>query len=568
MINGQLNVVSMPAVAQSVMQEATASAAITTDGAQQDGGHFAGMLSGIQAQVKVKELSDSGTTEQPSLKVDAEILVSELLAGLSVLPHVTPTPESAGTKAEDQIETAGDSADGLSQRSEVTELAAQMVLAASLQPGRMPEANIEAPRAVDALQNVASVSGQPVAIIAHAAEKLTEQVLPEQQPETSSQVGRESQLTQQSEATLTAATDTSSAAKSDRMSDVSSMTAIPVERLQATPVQMAVTNVSIIVAEPLQDEPTEAQGTKKADLVVAVADASLDGQSNASVAPPLESELEIQLSQPQPITARVTPTAVLAGNRSAASGQVQSVGQRLNPEQQIENVRKGNEHIDVKEMTSTLQSSESASGSTFGSGTPQDGESKQDQSDSTTNNQMLAQNMRVQLGSEHQKVSALSVKAVSGEPLQQNAPEQIVQQVKEHLQLHDVKPGSQQITLTLSPDSLGELKMNLNLQGQKLSVEIVTENRSVRDVIIQHTDALKESLARQNITMESFDVTTGGKGSGNQGQNQNAWRELAQQQQQQSWVSPRGYQVAQADLPTGQATYQRAQGQSMLDIHY
>ena len=181
---------------------------------------------------------------------------------------------------------------------------------------------------------------------------------------------------------------------------------------------------------------------------------------------------------------------------------------------------------------------------------------------------MLAQNMRVQLGSEHQKVSALSAKTVSGEPVTQAVPEQIVQQVKEHLQLHDVKPGSQQITLTLSPDSLGELKMNLNLQGQKLSVEIVTENRSVRDVIIQHTDALKESLARQNITMESFDVTTGGKGSGNQGQNQNAWRELAQQQQQQSWVSPRGYQVAQADLPTGQATYQRAQGQSMLDIHY
>jgi flagellar hook-length control protein FliK len=143
-----------------------------------------------------------------------------------------------------------------------------------------------------------------------------------------------------------------------------------------------------------------------------------------------------------------------------------------------------------------------------------------------------------------------------------------LQQVKERLMKHDVKPGNQQITLTLSPDSLGEIKMNLNLQGQKLSVEIVTENRTVRDAIVQHTDALKESLARQNITMESFDVTTGGKGSGNQGQNQNAWSELAKQQQQQSWTSPRGYHAAQADLPSGQAAYQRQQGQSMLDIHY
>lgn len=144
-----------------------------------------------------------------------------------------------------------------------------------------------------------------------------------------------------------------------------------------------------------------------------------------------------------------------------------------------------------------------------------------------------------------------------------------MQQVKERLVQHDIKPGNQKITLTLSPDSLGELKMNLNLQGQKLSVEIVTENRTVRDAIVQHTDALKESLARQNITMESFDVTTGGKGSGSQGQNQNAWRELAkQQEQQQFWTSTRGYHIAQAELPTGHSAYQRKQGQSMLDIHY
>jgi flagellar hook-length control protein FliK len=147
--------------------------------------------------------------------------------------------------------------------------------------------------------------------------------------------------------------------------------------------------------------------------------------------------------------------------------------------------------------------------------------------------------------------------------------EQIANQVRDRLAQHELKPGNQQITLTLSPDSLGELKMSLNLQGQKLSVEIITENRMVRDAVIQHTDALKESLARQNITMESFDVTTGGKGSAGQGQNQNAWRELAkQQQQQQFWNSPRGYATAQADLPAGHTAYQQQQGRSMLDIHY
>jgi flagellar hook-length control protein FliK len=210
-------------------------------------------------------------------------------------------------------------------------------------------------------------------------------------------------------------------------------------------------------------------------------------------------------------------------------------------------------------MATSLQSIASASETTLGSDTPQSGDS----------NQMLEQQMRGQLSTEHQKAAALSAKGVPTETVRQDIPEQVMHQVKERLLHHDVKAGSQQITLTLSPDSLGELKMNLNLQGQKLSVEIVTENRTVRDVIVLHADALKESLARQNITMESFDVTTSGKGSAGQGQNQNAWRELAkEQQQQQLWSSPHGYRTAQADLPSGQGAYQRQQGQSMLDIHY
>jgi flagellar hook-length control protein FliK len=193
--------------------------------------------------------------------------------------------------------------------------------------------------------------------------------------------------------------------------------------------------------------------------------------------------------------------------------------------------------------------------------------------DGENSNPDFTQNMSGHLAVEQHKVSAASTRSAPFEPLRQGVSEQVLPQIKERLDQYDLKPGKQQITLTLSPDTLGELKMNLNLQGGKLSIEIVTENRSVRDVIVQHADALKESLARQNITMESFDVTTGGKGSGNQGQNQNAWRELMQQQQQQQqqqqyWTTPRGYGVAPADLPSEVAMQQRHQGQSMLDIHY
>ncbi len=166
--------------------------------------------------------------------------------------------------------------------------------------------------------------------------------------------------------------------------------------------------------------------------------------------------------------------------------------------------------------------------------------------------------------------TAVTTEDAVREPPTRTVAEQVVEQVRTRLTPHELKEGIQHISLTLSPDNLGELKMNLNLQGQKLSVEIITENQTVRDAITQHTDALKESLSRQNITMTSFDVSTGGgKGSGNQGTNQNAWREMAkQQQQQQFWKSSRDYRVAEADAPAIVNGYQRVRGNGTLDIHY
>ncbi|MFA7403591.1 MAG: flagellar hook-length control protein FliK [Pelobacteraceae bacterium] len=362
---------------------------------------------------------------------------------------------------------------------------------------------------------------------------------------------------------------------SDRMSDASKSVPVTADRPQNAAIvtnQPALSNPpgSIqedhVTAESAQTIPVENPATSSSSL-----QPELPSARQAAPRPVLspESEVEMQLSQPRPIIARVA-TESAAGNRS--SGLIQEtrgVKQRVSSEQQIEKVRTGDEQNVVKELASALRPAASDGESTLGSDTPQSDSGNQGQPDSASDNQMMVQNMRGQSSSEHQKVSAFSAKAVPAEPVRQDIPEQVMHQVKERLVQHDVKPGSQQITLTLSPDSLGELKMNLNLQGQKLSVEIVAENRAVRDAIVQHTDTLKESLARQNITMESFDVTTGGKGSGSQAQNQNAWRELAkQQQQQQFWTVPRGNNYVQADLPSDQAAYLRQQGQSMLDIHY
>jgi hypothetical protein len=89
----------------------------------------------------------------------------------------------------------------------------------------------------------------------------------------------------------------------------------------------------------------------------------------------------------------------------------------------------------------------------------------------------------------------------------------------------------------------------------------------VRDSLMQHTDALKESLSRQNIKMESFEVTTGGNSTTDNGRGQGDWRELAQQKQQNAWMPNGGYRTAQQAAPAI-AAYQAKSEHTMVDLHF
>jgi flagellar hook-length control protein FliK len=160
----------------------------------------------------------------------------------------------------------------------------------------------------------------------------------------------------------------------------------------------------------------------------------------------------------------------------------------------------------------------------------------------------------------------------TGTAQQSGLSEQILQQVKDRLANHEVKAGNDQIVLKLSPENLGDLKLNLSMDGQRLKVEIVAENHMVRDALLQNSDSLKETLARQNISMESFDVTTNGRGAGNPGQGQqqqNGWREFAQQQKQQNaWMSSGGYGLPDVAAVSSQLAYQTPSQHAMVDLHF
>lgn len=553
MNNGQCTIASVGNVAPVAAQEPAVTVAVTTDGEQQNSGGFAGLLSGVQDSAKDKaaplssqkeHLQNKTGTDQPSSDTGTVNSAADLLALLSngsqqvaaALASAAPTPEDP--------KKTGACADSKPLHGETSGMAAQMAMAAYSQPVGIP--NVAVPPLItgDSRQNAPTGSLSPDAVSAPL-------------------VGNQTVLVAAAalQATPVQATPLQATpVQPDRMSGINTPVPLPVDGLRSTtaatdqPALFSATTDKIQV-EQKASEPVQAKNQVQIPVTL-----------SAEAASALTSDERIA---PQGVkTAEVT---VMPAEKPAAAIGVLQPGMpaaHVTPELQIAKDQTGNEQNGAKEMASSVQATVSSRESTLGSGTSSGSDSNRKEPDVASDRQLLEQQMLGQLKTAHQSVTALSAKSVSTDSVRQDIPEQVMQQLKDRLVQHDVKPGNQQITLTLSPDSLGEIKVNLALQGQKLSVTISTENQTVRDAIAQHTGALKESLARQNITMESFDVTSGGKDSGNQGQNQNAWRELANQQQQQSWTTPRGYTIAQADLPSGQAAHQRQQGQTMLDIHY
>jgi len=167
-------------------------------------------------------------------------------------------------------------------------------------------------------------------------------------------------------------------------------------------------------------------------------------------------------------------------------------------------------------------------------------------------------------------IASAPLQAVAEEPSRLILHENIAGQVRERISTHEIKAGSDQIVFRLSPENLGEIKVHLRLEDQRLRVEIVAENRVAREGLIQHMDSLKESLSRHNIGVDKFTVTSGESQANGQGGSgaQNEWRELARNRQSQQWMTSGGYRIpSEEPVPLRQA-YLGGREHSMLDVHF
>jgi len=87
--------------------------------------------------------------------------------------------------------------------------------------------------------------------------------------------------------------------------------------------------------------------------------------------------------------------------------------------------------------------------------------------------------------------------------------ESIMNQVTASVVSHDGQ-GNGTIKIKLNPEDLGNLQINLRIENQQVKVEIISDNRTVRDALMGNLDHLKETLLKQNLNMERFDVSSGG----------------------------------------------------------
>jgi flagellar hook-length control protein FliK len=74
------------------------------------------------------------------------------------------------------------------------------------------------------------------------------------------------------------------------------------------------------------------------------------------------------------------------------------------------------------------------------------------------------------------------------------------------------KPGAGQneIQIRLDPPSLGTVRINVSTTGESIRTLIVAENQSVKQVIENNFQQLRDSMSGQGLKVESFSVLVGG----------------------------------------------------------
>jgi flagellar hook-length control protein FliK len=137
--------------------------------------------------------------------------------------------------------------------------------------------------------------------------------------------------------------------------------------------------------------------------------------------------------------------------------------------------------------------------------------------------------------------------------------ESILSQVKDGAVSH-TSDGSSQISIRLNPGELGELKIQVHMDDNRLKVDIQADNPAVKDLLMSDLDSLKQTLSNKNFNMEGFNVSTGGGGF-------NAPLPDDKRSSQQAMPRP-AKAVGYPDQDEGRVNYLTEEVNALLDVRF
>lgn len=108
--------------------------------------------------------------------------------------------------------------------------------------------------------------------------------------------------------------------------------------------------------------------------------------------------------------------------------------------------------------------------------------------------------------------------------------QQVMEQVIQRSSLKELE-GKRQLTVELHPEELGQVKLNLTQDNDRMQLHLQAQSSEVRDILEKHLPRLQEALQQQGLRLETIQVSV-------DAQRNNAQEFLDRQQQQQAHRNP------------------------------
>jgi len=109
---------------------------------------------------------------------------------------------------------------------------------------------------------------------------------------------------------------------------------------------------------------------------------------------------------------------------------------------------------------------------------------------------------------------------------------EVIRQISEKLN-NAVRSGANEIRMVLRPESLGEMRMSIRVQGDVVFARMQVENKQVKSIVESNLQSLKDSLLKQNLEFGAIDVEVGTNNEGDKSPRQ-LWEEMADRAEQRS----------------------------------